>query len=754
MVIILLTVLLSSVVCVLIVPGVCAVKLSATDMGLGVLRDFFGLDLKKYDVLVEENSFSEPFLGGVTFESALFTLTSEDSELRIVFTFAEGNLRNMYVFEDRGVSLLKTSVGDNVVGDAQVFLRSYEQYVARPFFGELKISLDDVANNKNYTKTIGNNTLEVIVYDNKETSFKWHYTARDTLLSHNSVVTLGFKNGALVSFTDMGDLYRGDKSFEPLNDVLNTEIKTGLTGQSFENSAAFDGTRYFMTIFITGLGSVLVTCLISKNKSNLQPLKRFSKKTVGFILILVVLLPLISSANALPAGVIWGSRSSGAANSLYGQHSWRKTDSEISRQEYVSNFISSKCLTAANGYVGFSSLWSNKSSILSQAQSLSDKYNHVAVFDWDHGVGGYPGTVSSYAMPEDEIHYMFEDDFGTFVGAPAAYKVEGNHGVYDVDIYEVFPAGKVHFAFINTCLSANTELFGQGTSASGYPLGLPYAFTHRIVSYVPEGSNSTLMSNDGYNRPDAFPQCYIGFPFGSAALDQEMPYHNQGQPWYEWITLFCYIAFNFDVSVNEALDWTCNIQWGCPSFGNSPLQGEGFTAIWPVWDHTYKTFDENVSRAQGPHSTLAVYGNGNIHLKNFQAEHMTTYPYVNAQKTGDVNAQIGFSAYSVDSLGHDIQYIFDWGDDTPQTTTDYTTAGVPVNVSHSWNAGGTYKITVRAQCKDDPWTDVSETYTIKIGNHYRLIVPIAGLTIGSIILLMVLQHRSLKTLIKTNKTKH
>jgi len=746
-----LIILLSFIVYALITPGVCVAKLSASESGLNILRDFFGLDLDKYDVVVEENSLSEFFVVNGVQEDVLFTLTGDGAKLRIVFTFVNGDLRNMYVFENNGVPLLRQIGEDNGGGvvEAQVFLSKYEQYSAKSFFGELKASLDGVVVNKNYTKTVGNNVLEVMVYGNGETNFKWYYVVNGTMPLHANFVALGFKHGSLVSFTDTWNLYMENSNFELLKSAVpnTSEISVGLGDPSFEGVVPlFDEVEYFIVILfvVISMCCVFVAGLVLKNSlKRLYPLRGFSVKVFGVLLVFVVLLSLVGSVNALPVGVILGSRSSGASNDLYGYHSWRKTDVEISRQEYVNDFIMSNCLTVANGYAGFSNLWLNKSSVLAHAQYLGDNYDYVTVFDWDHGVGGYPGAVSPYLVPSDEIHYMFEDDWGTFNGVPSDYEIDWSHGVYDIDIYDVFAAGKVNFAFINTCLSADTELFGQGFSSSGYALGMPFAFTHRTVGYVVEGSNSTVMSDDGYNRPDAFSQCYIGFPFGSASLDQYIGYEYNWQPWYEWVVLFCYVAFNFDVSVNDAIDWTCSMQWGCSSFSVSPLQGEGFTAIWPVWDDTNKSFNAEVSNAQGLNSTLAVYGNGNIHLKNFHADHITTYPYINGSSSSDVSEVVNFSAYSVDSFGHNIRYVFDWGDGTTQTT-NYTVAGVPVNVSHSWNFAGTYRVTVRAECENGAWSDQSEVYTITVGTYYKQIstIVITAIILSLIMLLIILWYRS------------
>ncbi|MDR0460913.1 MAG: hypothetical protein LBH62_05715 [Nitrososphaerota archaeon] len=774
MLIFLFAVLFSSVFCVLTPSTVYAKKLSASEMGLSVLHDFFGLDLSTYNIEVEENSLSEPSLGNAVYESVFFSLTSKDSKIRLVFTFVNDNLQNMYVFENEGTPLFKSTIEDNaanVVGYAQSFLGQYEQYLSQPFFGNLESTLNGVVANKNYTKSFENAVLDVSVYDNNRvTNFMWYSTVETDVVGPNAMfVALGFKDGAIVSFTDTWTLNNGiDKTFRFLeNDAtVNTNIVNinNLSDVNFFDNdsvlSATGATGYFAALLIVvGVGGVFMIGLYMRERMCewCSSFRRFfiKKKLFSLLFCLLIMftafLPIVGSVNALSptgSGVVWGSRSSGASNDLHDSYSWRKTDSEISYQESVARFLTSNCLIAANGYAGFSNIWTNKSSILSQAQSLNAYYDHVAVFDWDHGVGGYPGTLSNssyFGIPDDELHYMFEDDWGTLVGLPSDYTVDWSHGVYDVNIYETFSVGKVHFALINTCLSANIKLFGQGTSPSGYPMGMPFAFTHRIVGYVPDGGVSSLISDDGYNRPDAFPQCYIGFPYGSAALDQYIAYNGNWQPWYQWVIFFSYMAFNFDVSVNEALDWACSMQWGCPFFGVSSLQGnEGFTAIWPVWDGENNTFTQDAPNAQGLHSTLAVYGNGNIHLKNFQSSHMVAYPHVNGSQSVGVEDVAVFSVYSVDSFDHNVRYFFDWGDDTAQTVTDYTAAGVPVEVSHFWNTAGKYVVEVKVQCEDGTWSDKSVTYTVTVGTSYWLMMAVISLFLFGLALLVLVLWRHFK----------
>jgi hypothetical protein len=258
----------------------------------------------------------------------------------------------------------------------------------------------------------------------------------------------------------------------------------------------------FLGVLMGVAGVFMVVLLKRRRLVGVLQFRRVSVKVFavvfGLLLFMMVFLPLIETVSASNAGVIWGSRSTGAANSPY-SHSWRKTNEEIGKQTSVQSFLSTNCFIPANGYAGFPSIWTNRGTILSQAQSLSSSYDSVAVVDFNHGVIGYPGKGSSPTVPSGEAHYMFEDDWGTLVGSQSSSSSDFTHGVFDVDIYNVFPVGKVHFAFINTCMSANVRYLGQGFSSSGHPLSLPFAFTHRITDFAASGSASTIMSDDGYN---------------------------------------------------------------------------------------------------------------------------------------------------------------------------------------------------------------------------------------------------------------
>ncbi|MDR1992833.1 MAG: hypothetical protein LBQ98_04950 [Nitrososphaerota archaeon] len=471
---------------------------------------------------------------------------------------------------------------------------------------------------------------------------------------------------------------------------------------------------------VMGMSGVFMAVLFKRRQSmGVLQLRRVSVKMFavlfGSLLIIMVFLPLVETANASSAGVIWGSRSTGAPNG-FNSYSWRKTDREFGNQSSVQNYLSNNCFISANGYAGFPSIEVNKAAILYQAQYLSSNYDHVSVVDFDHGVIGYLGTVPSSNIPSGEAHYMFEDDWGTVVGSISSNYNDFSHGVFDADVYDVFPAGKVNFAFINTCLSANIWNLGQGFSSSGNPLSLPFAFTHRMTDYVPSGSTATTMSVNGYTTPDAFPQCYIGFPYGSAALEQKIPYDNGSPQWYQWVIFFFYKALNDNVSVKGALNWASDMQWSGKDFGTSCLY-TGFSAAWPMWKIVNGQPEEVVEPVTN--CTLVVYGNSNICLRNFVAPHMVTWPSVSSTWSGAVGSAVNFNVYSVDSYGHRIRYIFDWGDGT-QTVTGYTTAGVSVSVPHVWSTSGLYNVRVYAQCENGVSSSWSPNYGVVIGNLYWL----------------------------------
>jgi hypothetical protein len=214
------------------------------------------------------------------------------------------------------------------------------------------------------------------------------------------------------------------------------------------------------------------------------------------------------------------------------------------------------------------------------------------------------------------------------------------------------------------------------------------------------------MSDDGYGDPDLGPQVYIGFPWGSASLMQRIPYDDGPCIYESWVTSFFGNALAWEMSVNQALDAASLSKWNT-LFGESPLR-TGFTAYW--WNVGY-----------GYNCWMAVYGNGNIFLKYYQPDYVST-PSVSGPTSGDIGVSYEFSASSVDSRGHNIRYTFDWGDGSPQNVTGWYSSGAIAHMSHSWSSEDMFSVKVKAECDNGGGSGWSNPYTVRIGTVYWLYV--------------------------------
>jgi hypothetical protein len=100
----------------------------------------------------------------------------------------------------------------------------------------------------------------------------------------------------------------------------------------------------------------------------------------------------------------------------------------------------------------------------------------------------------------------------------------------------------------------------------------------------------------------------MGFPWGSAALSQSVQAGYPFTTYDGWVWDFFAYAFMYDMSVINALEHTSYIRFAM-YFGQTDLCNN-FAANW-----LYFNGSQWVSMANGEGSSLAVYGNGNIHLR-------------------------------------------------------------------------------------------------------------------------------------------
>jgi len=438
------------------------------------------------------------------------------------------------------------------------------------------------------------------------------------------------------------------------------------------------------------------------------------------LILSTVFLGSLSTVSATTRGaVVWGSESTGAG--AYQQDpelwiNWRKSKDEIDGQRdaagNLTEFFDAGGYTGNNGinHQGINNPGSSKNQILSDLYTLHGNNDYVAVVDFDHGVGR-----DDYApAPDGEFHYMFEDNTGTLTGENWEHREEHpENGVYDMDIFGYTHPDKLIFAFISTCMSADLSE-GQGYLEPQWPpytgraLGMPYAWTGRYVKDKSVTQDFTIeehISDDGYADPDWGRQVYIGFVGGSASLSQALgPYDN---PYYYWVCSFLGHAMYNDESVIEALN-TASVQFMGSYFSGTDLR-TGFTPYW--WNMT----------GQWPTSTMAICGNGNMHLSYYTAPaDVATPQYVSGPEFADIDAPCEFSGFATNPYAHDVQYRFDWDDGSNYNETGWYSDGEVASITHSWSSAGPYDVRIQARCPNSGWSSWSSPYTIYVGETYQL----------------------------------
>jgi hypothetical protein len=694
--------------------------------GLTISKDVVGFDLTKYKV---DSTIYPPdlYLGVVSQENVGYPLTSNSSNLRLMYTFTNGNLTLIHVLESetRGSPILaKPAI--SIVEAAKSFLSNYGIYSGNPFYSQLQsmIDLKDAA--LNVTTLSGNIKLKV-TNTQDSTTFNWIYT-NNGVDAADKCVALVYRNGFLNAFIDNWDLYNVGSATVALSESQAVGValgaaqkfswKVGADNDTFEvkdfnvskvegmvlffgssvmadqprssdrlmlypvwrvgllldkvypggvfgiqvdiwadtkqvrsiqeqvftmdtnntaltaNSNSSDtagGSHHFSSnaikpssvpilwiatlAFGTSMAGTTLLCLRRKKYLRSFGLLRLRSFRFGLPLCILVASTMVLAPMTVNASVIPNNRATvfGAESTGQPYVGYRKTQGEILTQRIIAQNITN--YFAANGYSASNYQGSNslKPTILSVTSYNEQNYLGAAVVDFDHGV-----MRNDCSLAQGELHYLVEDN----VGQDDSMTWVDNHQVYDVDIYNQ-TMGRTFFAFINTCLSADTTY--NGNSSTGNPRGMPYAWTHRLVadSSPPNVIDPNFnMSDNGYARSDNGLFSYIGFPYGSAALNQTVPNPDNpdGLSYSYFVDRFFYYALTIDMSVNDALDHASYICFTPNYFGTSPIH-TGFTAYWP---------GGGVSDPYGPNSTLVVYGNGNIHLY----EHKPVATYFMNEGTG------------------------------------------------------------------------------------------------------------------------
>jgi len=186
-----------------LIPNVRAAELTAQEKGLVISKDVIGIDTTTY-MTNAINYQQDSYLDVLPQENVHYELKSNDSELKILYTFINGKLHMIHVLENEGTPHL-TKTSTDTLEMAESFLGNYRNYSSDSFYGQLQSTLANVEANVNSVKTIGNTKLEVATHNDCVT-FKWTYTLNG-IDAPDKTVALTYENGFLKLFYDSWDLY-------------------------------------------------------------------------------------------------------------------------------------------------------------------------------------------------------------------------------------------------------------------------------------------------------------------------------------------------------------------------------------------------------------------------------------------------------------------------------------------------------------------------------------------------------------------
>jgi len=212
---------------------VYAAEEAVAENGLTILNAVVGLDVTKYAVTTKEypQNYNSSYLGVVPQKDVGYELTSEESKVKTLCTFANSRLQMMHILETEGSPHMSEAAA-NPIELAKNFLANYQAYTSDSLYGELSSTLDNVDAGTNVTKTSGNTQLEAIT-NNGYTTLKWTYTSNNAV-APSKFIALGFKNGFLTCFVDNWHLYNiGSTSVN-----LSKEEAAAITLETAKNYAS------------------------------------------------------------------------------------------------------------------------------------------------------------------------------------------------------------------------------------------------------------------------------------------------------------------------------------------------------------------------------------------------------------------------------------------------------------------------------------------------------------------------------------
>ena len=198
-------ILVVSTICVF-VPGAKAAELTPQQKAQTITTEVLGFDTTQYDMRVEtyENRTGLDYLGVVPKHAVTQTLTSNQNNIQLFYTFTNNNLQMLTIYKDK-----YAPEGSNYFRDVAVakdFLAKYQNYAGNSLYTQLSTIIPIEGVTGNYTVISENAVLEAIITEDS-TLFKWHYVANGVEAPFTKFVTLVVTAGDLSAFVDNWQLY-------------------------------------------------------------------------------------------------------------------------------------------------------------------------------------------------------------------------------------------------------------------------------------------------------------------------------------------------------------------------------------------------------------------------------------------------------------------------------------------------------------------------------------------------------------------
>ena len=173
----------------------------STDKVLVFLREVVQLDLSKYHAILVSNTMEyRSDLGGMTEEILKYSLTSEDSQVDVIFRFRNQTLSRYQLYILEGSPFYTQPQPANTIDLAKQILGRYQTYTGAPYLEELMDLLNPVNKTTEMEETIQNTKLKISV-SGDDVDVEWMATSEGIDFSAKNL-RFSFDQGSLTMFTD------------------------------------------------------------------------------------------------------------------------------------------------------------------------------------------------------------------------------------------------------------------------------------------------------------------------------------------------------------------------------------------------------------------------------------------------------------------------------------------------------------------------------------------------------------------------